>query len=506
MRLRPNSLFGQTLLILLGGLIVSHAVGSWIYATDRERTVRAIGGLAAAQRIANLTRLIQETPPERRARVAAAVSDETFRVMLAAGPPALPRNGDEAVVARAIADFLVEALSLGPARRPRVWAAAVPPQGPPFGPGHFMGRGHMMHGFGFGGLGGFRDLEVALPLPDGQWVAFATALPDSGPSFSQQFVVSMGLMALIILAASVWAVRRVTAPLAALSAAAERLGNDLAAPPLAETGTIETRRAAHAFNDMQARLRAMIENRTRLLAAISHDLRTPLTLLRLRAENVEDAGERERMLATIAEMDALIGTTLQFARDETALQPRRATDIAALVQSVVDDLADAGMKVTIAPAAPAPAAAAPAAPIVHPCRPDALKRALRNLIDNAVKYGKSAAVAVRATPHAIEITVDDEGPGLPEPELARVFEPFYRVEESRSRDTGGVGLGLAIARAIVQADGGTLLLANRPTGGLRATILLPRSPLVGSSLRRRRRETQHLQFLSLLDLARTTSA
>jgi signal transduction histidine kinase len=463
MRFLPKSLFGQTLLILLAGLVVSHAVGSWIYTTDREQAVRAVGGLAAAQRITNLTRLVQETPRDRRARMVAALSDEGFRVSLAAEPPALRFGGDDSPVAQAIKDFLVDRLSLESTRQPRVSAAA--PQWPAFGPRHFMGRGHMMHGVGgFGGFGSFRDLEVAVPLPDGQWLSFATALPESGASFSRQFIVSMGLMAIIILGVSVWAVRRVTTPLAALAAAAERLGNDLGAPPVPETGTIETRRASRAFNDMQARLRELIDNRTRLLAAISHDLRTPLTLLRLRAENVEDPQERDRMLATIAEMDSMIGTTLQFARDEAGAEARRPTDIAALVQSVVDDLADAGVPVTIEPAAP----------VVHECRPDAIRRAVRNLLDNAVKYGKTAKAAVRATPGTIEITIDDEGPGIPEHELARVFEPFYRVDESRSRETGGVGLGLAIARSIVHAHGGELVLTNRPTAGLRATIRLPR--------------------------------
>ena len=323
----------------------------------------------------------------------------------------------------------------------------------------------MMHGFGgFGGFGGFRDLQVAIPLPDGQWLSFATALPESGPAFSRQFLLSMGIMAIIILAVSVWAVRRVTAPLAAVSAAAERLGNDLNAPPLPETGTIETRQAARAFNAMQARLRSLIENRTRMLAAISHDLRTPLTLLRLRAENVENQQERDKMLATIAEMDSMIGATLQFARDEATTEPRRPTDITALVQSIVDDMADAGLPVQMQPAES----------IVYDCRPDALKRAIRNLLDNAVKYGKAASVAIQTTPETIEINIDDEGPGIPEQELSRVFEPFYRLEESRSRETGGVGLGLAIAQSIVQAHRGEIVLSNRLTTGVRARIALPR--------------------------------
>jgi len=206
-----------------------------------------------------------------------------------------------------------------------------------------------------------------------------------------------------------------------------------------------------------------VENRTRLLAAISHDLRTPLTLLRLRAEGVESAEERERMLATIAEMDAMIGATLAYARDEAAAEPRRRSDLTALLGSLVDDLAEAGL----------PVALAPAEPLVLDCQPAALRRALVNLLDNAVKYGGRAEVSIRAAGGRAEILVEDAGPGLPEAELARVFQPFYRVEASRSRETGGIGLGLAIAAGIVEAHGGEIALENRPEGGLRARVTLP---------------------------------
>ncbi len=463
-RLLPKSLFGQTLLVLVAGLVVSLIAGSWIYSLDREQAVRAVGGLSAAQRITNLTKLVQDTPPEWRDRIVAGLSDQNFRVSLSAQPPAIFPNAEDAAVARAIKEFLIDQLSLGPQRLPRV--SASPLGGPAFGGmGPMMGPGPMMHRFGgFGGFGGFRDLQVAVPLADGQWLSFATALPESGATFSRQFLLSMVIMAIVIFAVSFWAVRRVTAPLAAVSVAAERLGNDLNAPPMPETGTVETRQAARAFNTMQARLRGLIENRTRMLAAISHDLRTPLTLLRLRAENVENHQERDKMLATIAEMDAMVGVTLQFARDEAATELLRPTDVTALVQSTVDDMADAGMPVDMQPVEP----------IVYDCRPHALKRAIRNLIDNAIKYGKTARVTIEATPKAVEITVDDNGPGIPEQELIRVFDPFYRLEQSRSRETGGVGLGLAIAQSIVQAQRGELVLSNRPAGGLRARIVLPR--------------------------------
>jgi signal transduction histidine kinase len=467
-RLLPKSLFGQTLLILLAGLLVSHAVGSWIYTADREQAVRAVGGFATAQRIANLSRLIQEAPREARPRVVAALSDQGFRVALSTEAPPIPVADGDAAVAEAIQSYLADRLSLGSARQPRVWASAA--EAPPFGPWRMMmPHGPMMHRFG--GFAGFRDLQVAIPLADGPWVTFATGLPVAGSAYSAQFLVSMAIMAIIILGVSAWAVRRVTAPLSELATAAERFGHDVSAPPLPEAGTIETRQAARAFNDMQVRLRNLIDNRTRLLAAISHDLRTPLTLLRLRTETVENAQERDKMLSTIAEMDAMIGATLRFARDQSTGEPRRPADLTALLQSVVDDMRDAGFPVCLRSAEP----------VIYACQPAALKRAIRNLLDNAVKYGKSGTIAMHRVSQAIEIVVDDEGPGIPQHELTRVLEPFYRLEESRSRETGGVGLGLAIAQSIVEGHGGALTLSNRPEGGLRATIALPLSGTSQSS-------------------------
>jgi signal transduction histidine kinase len=491
-RLLPKSLFGQTLLLLLAGLIVSHAIGSFIYSLDREAAVRTVGGLATAQRIANVSRLVEDMPADWRDRLVGGLSDRSLTVTLTASPPLT--TSDAGPVADVIRNYLVRQLRLPPAREPLVSVDEA--SGPPFGGRGFrgppdadfgregMGRGRMMRERDEerwrerdewrGREGRERDrrppmmrargLEVAVPLSDGTWLFFATALPSSNSGFSYQYLISMLVMAAFIVAISIWAVRRMTAPLAAVAQAADRLGRDVNAPPLVETGTVEMKQAASAFNTMQERLRALIENRTRMLAALSHDLRTPLTLLRLRAENVDNAEERDKMLATIAEMDAMIGATLKYAREQAADEPRRATDVTALVQSVTDDMADAGLDVTMTQSQP----------VSIDCQPAALKRALTNLIENAVKYGQRARVSITAAPQAVEIAVDDDGPGIPEDQLTRVFEPFYRVEESRSRDTGGVGLGLAIARTVVEAQGGTLTLSNRTPGGLRALIVLPR--------------------------------
>lgn len=477
MRLLPRSLFGRTLLVLLAGLVTSHLAGSWIYSMDRSQIVRAVGGTVIAQRITNPTRLVSDAPGEWRARIVTASSNETFEVALSAEPPAAALPDNDTPAAEALKQALVEQLDLQGPAEPVVSASRPPgmivgiaermmPQGSTM---HDMaqrmtGRSPMMHGFGgLGPFAGFRELQVAIPLRDGQWLTFETILPESGAAFSVRFLVSMAIMAVITLLVAVWVVRRVTAPLTALSKAALRLGEDLNAPPMPEVGTVETRQAAHAFNAMQARLRRMIEDRTRMLAAVSHDFRTPLTLLRLRVENVDDPAERDKMLSTIADLDAMVAATLAFASDGAKQALRRPTDLTALVASIVDDMADGGLALRMESSPP----------VVYECDPASLKRALTNLIDNAAKYGDSATVAIRETPRAIEITIDDTGPGIPETELTEVFEPLYRLESSRSRETGGMGLGLAIAESIVRAHGGRLAPSNRPEGGLRALIALP---------------------------------
>lgn len=454
----PRSLLGQTLAILLAGFLVSHVVGAWIYAGAREDAVRSVGAFAIAERVANLTRLVDETPADLRARIVAALNEPTFSVSLSHDAPDLSLAGMDAV-ARAIGALIADRLS-----RPdlRIAVAVSGPSGlpfmaPPRGP-MAMGRGLMLHD-----MGAWRALEMAVELSDGEWLSFATAVPDTGPPVAWPFILSLALTGLIVVVVSAWAVRRVTAPLGVLASAAERVGLDIATEPLAEVGTAEMRQASRAFNQMQTRLRQLIENRTRMLAAISHDLRTPLTLLRLRAETIDNPDNRTKMLATIAEMDAMVGATLAFARDEATTEPRRRADLAALLASIVDDMADAGLPVTMEPSEP----------VVCECQPGGLKRALANLLDNAVKYGGRAHAHIRIASQTVEITIDDDGPGIPEEELARVLEPYYRSEASRNRETGGVGLGLAIALATVRAQGGRLSLSNRPEGGLRAIVALP---------------------------------
>ena len=483
----PRTLFGQTLLMLLVGIGLALGAGAWIYASARQEAVRAVGALAAAERIVNLTRLLADVPPDWRDRIVAGASDPTFRVALSTTRPPRSGEGAEPAAAGAIAEMLNEAL---PDRRISVTVHAdgrqLPfgagvgrDQAPGRGPGQGYGPGgHGRHMWGPGmsgipvhrGLGReamtWRGLEATVELGPGQWLAFSTTLPDTGPAMSPRMLLALLVSVAIIATLTALAVRRATAPLRLLSDAAERLGRNVDSEPLPLRGTIETQRASAAFNEMQARLRRLIDNRTLMLAAISHDLRTELTLLRLRAEAVEPADDRERMLATIAEMEAMLTATLSFAREEATSEPLKRTDVGALVASIIDDLADAGRPVEMGSTTQS---------AVAEVKPVALRRALTNLIDNAIKYGIRARVSLAADANSISIAIDDDGPGIPDDQLARVLQPFVRLETSRSRETGGMGLGLAIAASVADAHGGALQLANRREGGLKATLELPRA-------------------------------
>jgi signal transduction histidine kinase len=479
-RFVPQTLFGQTLLLLLVGMGLSLLAGSWIYVSARQEAVRAVGGLAAAERIINLSRLIEDVPAEWRNRIIAGANDAGLRIRLTANQPTPPAGESLSPEAGHIEAYLKEALPShkvlvalavdGGAAQVGPWRHHAPWSRMGRGAGGLMAgpaedQGPMMHGPFARWNMSWRVLHAAVELKGGQWLEFSTTLPDSGPTMSPRLILALGVMAAMIALLTAWAARRLTSPLTVLADAAERLGRDVRAPPLEVSGSRELRSAAQAFNDMQASLKRLIENRTRMLGAISHDLRTQLTLLRLRAETVDLVDDRDRMLKTIGEMEDMLTATLSFARDDATSEISKRIDIGAFVSSVADDMSDAGLAVETGSIESG---------VVVECKPLALRRALTNLIENALKYGGKATVGMRATTTQIEVAVEDEGPGIPEDQLGRVMQPFFRLEESRNRDTGGIGLGLAIAASVVEAHGGTLTLSNRREGGLRAAIALPR--------------------------------
>ena len=257
--------------------------------------------------------------------------------------------------------------------------------------------------------------------------------------------------------------RMTTRPLKRLAVAAQELGNDINRPPLDVSGASEIRQASTAFNAMQARIRQYIFQRTQMLAAITHDLQTPLTRMRLRLEKVADADLQERLIGDLSAMQAMVREGLELARSMDTTETMQMLDLDSLLDSVCDDAADASQAVTLSGRSG----------MAILGRPLDLRRCLGNLIDNAVKYGREADVTVDSVNGAARIRVRDSGPGIPPAEQARVFDPFYRVETSRSRESGGTGLGLTIARNIAEQHGGSIALSNHPEGGLEVTLMLP---------------------------------
>jgi len=308
-------------------------------------------------------------------------------------------------------------------------------------------------------------LLLSMRFPEGGWLNLNVQVPRPRAWHSDNFLIAFAVMSLAAAAMILWAVRRLTRPVGALAAAAERLGRDVNAPALPEDGPHEIAVAARAFNTMAGNIRRFVADRTLMLAAIGHDLRTPITRLRLRAELLDDESQRARMLADLAEMEGMIGATLAFARDDAAQEPALPLDLAALVRTVLDEAADSREGAVTAYAGPER--------MVLPLRPVAMKRALANLVGNALAYGGAARATLSRAPGEVLLLIEDDGPGIPEDQLEQVFEPFRRLEASRNRETGGTGLGLTIARSIIRAHGGDVRLQNRVGGGLRAELRLP---------------------------------
>lgn len=307
----------------------------------------------------------------------------------------------------------------------------------------------------------FQPFAASVRLQDGRW---ATVRPPQGliEPWQARLLISLAI-SLVLLAPIVWLLaRRLTRPIRVFAAAAERLADDPDAEPLKPTGPREVRTAIGVFNDMQAALRGHIRRRTQTVAAIAHDLRTPLTRLRFRAEQAPET-LRDRMVVDVEEMDALIGQALAYVRGEAPPERHDPFDLAELAADVVAGFAETGAAVGFARQADLPARGDPVA----------LRRALSNLIDNAVRYGRAATVTARRAGPSIVIAVADDGPGLPPERLDSVFEPFERGEASRNRQTGGTGLGLTVARQAARAHGGDVVLSNRPEGGLEARLHLP---------------------------------
>ncbi len=468
-RLLPRSLTGQMVGLLLLALAMSQAIAFVVFSDERVVMMKGAAKEEFLMRSASTARLLEATPPALHAEILRAVGASYTRYWVAAesttdagqwtreawnqlaeGMMTRTRHGHPTPdpLADGWSSWIATASA---ATNDAVWRDLPPRVGLFTGPARFLY------------LEEANAMGLTVQLSNGRWLNafFAKRMPSM---WSSQSYLSLGLTALALSIIAVFIARRIAQPLRQLGNAAEKLGRGEDVVPLPERGPLDVRRTAEAFNRMQTRLRRFVEDRTRMLAAIGHDLRTPLTSLRLRAEFVSDEETREKLLSTVEEMQAMTEATLVFAREDATGEATRTVNFPALLESTCADLADLGWDVSFAEAEP----------MTYRCRPDALRRALRNLVENAVRYGGQARVGLSQATDGIEITVDDAGPGIPDCDLDRVFQPFVRLEHSRNRETGGVGLGLSIARSIARAHGGDVVLANR-AGGLRALIRLPRS-------------------------------
>ncbi len=315
-------------------------------------------------------------------------------------------------------------------------------------------------------VGGF---SAAVRQPGGKWLVVEPSRQLIDP-WQLRFLLVLGASALAVAPLAWWFARRIAAPISAFATAAERLGRDPDAPPLeVRGGSSEVKAAASAFNLMQERLKRYVSYRTTMIGAIAHDLRTPLTRLRFRIEAAPEE-LKSKLASDLDEMEAMVASTLAFVQDATRPVERTKLEVSSLVETVMDEAAETG----------ADAAVERAERAVIDGDPIALKRLVTNLVDNALKFGSRARGRVFRESGMAIVEVEDNGPGVPESEIERAFEPFQRLESSRSRETGGAGLGLAVVRAIARGHGGEVTLHNRAEGGLRARVALPLAPAPAS--------------------------
>jgi len=468
MRLLPRSLFSRLVLVLLGGLVVAQMLSYAIHMRERGELLLQAGGVQSAQRVADIVRLLESADPAGRRRIAKVLSAPPLLVSLDRGliTPS-PETGPDsargalfgAMLRRSLGDeWPIESViaGAGPADVLLQYGPARGVQGPMHGP-----FGGAMHAPAQAGI----SFVSQIRLQDGTLVTVDARQPDQSAGWPYRMLLSLAVLLTAVVVLSLVAVHWATRPLNALADAADELGRNIHRPPLEESGPIEVVRAARAFNTMQLRITAYLRERTSVLAAMSHDLKTPVTRLRLRAELLADPELQRKFTRDLEELEAMVAATLDFLRGTAGSEAAQPVDMTALLESLQADLSEVGRQVSIT--------GRPLRPYVG--QPTALKRCVRNLVENAVKYGKSASIEVDDNEEQLRILVRDEGPGIPPAELDRVFEPFYRVEDSRNRDTGGTGLGLTIAKSIAQSHGGELTLENRPSGGLEARLTLPRA-------------------------------
>jgi signal transduction histidine kinase len=442
-----GSMTGRVFLTLLLGILAASALAQWLAVNERQSAIEAYRDYHALERAEQLITAADIVPAASRPAYLKVANRPSIRLEpfdRALPLAAMPTRFTRQLAARLGAQYRIAAVDV----RPRACDAPPPVRGGPLGPARWGGACE----------------NINVQLRDGQMLRLQVLPPRGPPNTPETDYTATIAMFLVLIALLAYVVARMsTRPLKQLAQAAKDLGHDINHAPLELAGASEIRQASAAFNAMQAHIRQHIFQRTQMLAAITHDLQTPLTRMRLRLEKVQDAELQERLKDDLGAMQAMVREGLDLARSMDTNETRQALDLDSLLDSVCTDAADSGQHVTLQGHAG----------IALMGRPLALRRCLVNLIDNAVKYGHEAQVTVERAAGSVRVRIRDRGPGIAATEQARVFEPFYRIETSRSRESGGTGLGLTIARNIAEQHGGTIALANPPGGGLEVTLVLP---------------------------------
>lgn len=468
----PQRLISQMIALLLAALVLAQVANFLIFTDERRAAIRSVERTQILERTASLIDLIEHSPPDLHDRMVQAASSRKLYYWLSDTsqiPPDM-QQGDHEWISR-LKDLLnkneVSELRFMLPPQDGSWKKTIgeapenvqspilrsKTSGPvfPFPLSEFDAPG----------------LLISARLQDGRWLNAGMGITPSLGRWALPTLISMLLTGGSICLIVVFMVQRLTRPLQQLTEVAERVGRGESVTPIPEEGPVDIQQTIRAFNRMYERLQRFVQDRTRMLAAISHDLRSPITSLRLQVELMKDQEARGKMLDTLDDMQRMTEATLAFARDEASTEVSRSVDLSALIDSLCQDLGDMGMDVKFEGAQKMP----------YTCRPISLKRAIRNLIENAVSYGGQVEVKLRQHEMEFQIVIQDTGPGIPEQDFERVFQPFVRLEESRNKQTGGIGLGMAIARSIVRNHGGDISLGNTPGSGLMVTIHLPASPL-----------------------------
>jgi signal transduction histidine kinase len=463
----PRSLFGRTVLVLAAGLLLAQLASQAINLFDRGSSVYRLATYQLASRVAQAARILNRLPAERRSAVAQEIDDPHLAVTLSARPLLVPGYERLDRYEKAFADSLRRQLErdwpVSVAITPVPRSRRAPGEGTVASPFEIW----IAHHFYFL-LPGTFSLVAQVGLEDGTTAVFYARIPQEPLSRLESLLPRLALTLAIFFALAAIVARMMTRSLDRLARAAAQLGADVEGASLPETGPHEVRSVIGAFNRMQAQITKHVQERTRLLGAISHDLKTPLARMRLRTELLPDPAIRGKFVHDLDEMDSVVGSTLDFLGSLGASPKLVPVDVGALIESLCEDYRESGARVTLAGEAPVPCRA----------HPQALRRCVGNLIDNALRYGGSAEVALHNGDAALHVTVRDSGPGIPEAEMERVFDPYFRLDASRNRDSGGTGLGLSIARNIARWHGGEIRLRNTAGGrGLIAELTLPQPSL-----------------------------